>query len=99
MPHNPVSEIERIMAEVVTKCQALATRELSSPEDVRRLEMDAASIGRELSDRLSEAIIATNVERLDRDGTRDPRPAGLGTATSMGMRSTSFRLLGGLLRQ
>jgi len=90
MPHNPVAEIERIMLEIGAKCQALAKRELSSPEDLRLLELEVATISRELCDGVSEAVVVASVERLDGSGAR----AGAGTR-SAGKRKTSFRLLSG----
>ena len=95
MPRNPVAEIERIMTEVGAKCQALASRRLSGPEDTRALELDAAAVGRELSDRVSEVVIAANVERVDRDSAGQ-RVGDLAVpTTSLGLRTASFRLLAG----
>jgi hypothetical protein len=90
MPRNPVAEIEGIMAEFSAKYQALASRQLSSPEDVRCLELDAAALGRELSDRVSQAAIVANVDGADCEPAA-PR----GGTRSLGKRKTRFRLLGG----
>jgi len=55
-------------------------------------ERDVEGIKTELGNRVSAAVIGANVERLDQEKPRGHRHDG---STSMGMRSTTFRLLGG----
>jgi len=92
MPRNPVAEITKILADITAKSQGLATRELSSPADMLVFEREVEGIKAELGERVSASVIVANVERLDQEKPRGHRHDGL---TSMGMRSTTFRLLGG----
>jgi len=92
MPQNLAAEITKILADITAKCQELATRKLSSPADMLGFERDVEGLKTEFGNRVSAAVIRANVERLDQEKPRGHRHDG---STSMGMRSTTFRLLGG----
>jgi hypothetical protein len=95
MPRNPVAEIKVMVAELEAKCQVLATRDVSSAAEMLALEREVAALTQEFGARVSELTIVANVERIDRERPRGCRPQGCVGATSMGMRTTTFRLLGG----